>query len=85
MPRYFFHIKSKEIEIPDEDGTVLACAWDAFFHARRLIHQSGKYLQDDDYEEPWAVRICNGDDKSEIIALFPFRRKPADTSLVRRI
>lgn len=82
MPRYFFHIKSKEIEIPDEDGTVLPCTWDAYFHAQRLIRQSAKYLQDADYEEPWAIRICNGEDRSEIIALFPYRRKPAEQRVV---
>jgi hypothetical protein len=84
MPRYFFHIRSKETEIEDENGKAFPCAWDAYFHARRLIIQALQYFEDADYEERWSVRISNDEDQSEIIALFPFRRQSTVPTAVRR-
>jgi hypothetical protein len=84
MPRYFFHIRSEETEIADDNGKVLPSAWDAYFHAQRQIIKTLQYLDETDEEERWSVRISNDAGETEIIVLFPFRRRSSAPSVVRR-
>jgi hypothetical protein len=74
MARYYFDIKSKAFDIPDQEGTEFGCIWDAHFHAQKIIRKSHLYLEDGDYEDRWSVRIRNAEGGSEIIVLFPMRR-----------
>lgn len=85
MPRYYFHIRSTTVEIADDNGKPFACAWDAYFHARKLIIQASQYLDEAcDHKERWAIRISNDEDPSQIIALFPLRRDTCRPPELRR-
>jgi len=37
MPRFYFHLASKDSHIPDDSGKELATLHDAYAHARKLI------------------------------------------------
>jgi hypothetical protein len=37
MPRFYFHLASKDDHIPDDSGRELATLHDAYVHARKLI------------------------------------------------
>ena len=47
MARYFFHIVSRHALMPDHQGRECSCAEDAFFHARRIVHEEARYLSVD--------------------------------------
>ena len=55
MARYFFHIASEHSLMPDHQGRECSCAEDAFFHARRMIDEAARYLDEDDGR--WVVRV----------------------------
>jgi hypothetical protein len=73
MPRFFFHIRSSAVEIPDEDGQEFGCASDAHDHAQQIIRRSLIYLNREDRKERWNIRICNEENERELVVLFPVR------------
>jgi len=75
MPRYFFHLQSDHVEVPDERGREFAGIHDAHLHAQMIVRKTEAYLAADDGR--WTVRIQNTQDQSEIIVLFPNRRPVA--------
>jgi hypothetical protein len=73
MPRYFFHLESGEIKVPDTKGREFGCTADALFHAQMLVRKADIYLDEEDGQ--WIFRIQNGDDDTELVVLFPARQR----------
>ena len=71
MPRYFFHLESGEIKVPDTKGREFSGIADALFHAQMLVRKVDGYLGEDDGQ--WIFRIQNADDDPEVVVLFPGR------------
>jgi hypothetical protein len=80
MPRFYFHLKSRDSDIPDDSGKELRSLNDAYDHARKLIEKIWLYIGHDDSEE-WNVIICNDEFNASLIVpisfcyLFSERRK----------
>jgi hypothetical protein len=77
MPRFYFHLTSKESRIPDDSGNEFDTLNDAYEHARKLIDKILFYAGFDDANE-WKVIISNDQNDAQIIVPFPvssfFRR-----------
>ena len=82
MARYFFHIVSGHAVIPDHQGRECSCAEDAFFHARRIVHEAARYLSVDD--DRWMVRVRTAEDNFTLDVLFSscFSRFPISNSML---
>ena len=75
MARYFFHIVSRHAVIPDHQGRECSCAEDAFFHARRMIDEAARYLDEDDGR--WVVRVRTATDSFKLdVPFFSHRASP---------
>jgi hypothetical protein len=76
MPRFYFHLTSKESRIPDDIGNELDTLNDAYDRARKLIDKILFHVGHD--AEEWKVVISNDQHNAEIIVPFPIfyqRRK----------
>ena len=71
MPRFYFHLKSKDSDIPDDSGRELASLNDAYDHARKLIEKIWLYTGHEDSEE-WNVIISNDEFNAALIVPFSF-------------
>lgn len=71
MPRFYFHLASKDSHIPDDSGKELAGLNDAYAHARKLIDQISLHVGYDN-AEVWKVIISNDEHVSQMIVPFPF-------------
>jgi hypothetical protein len=71
MPRYFFHLESGAIKVPDTKGREFGCAGEALFHAQMIVRKANMYLEDEDGR--WIFRIQNAQDDTEMVLLFPVR------------
>ena len=69
MPRFYFHLSSKDDHIPDDSGKELASLNDAHEHARRLIHKILFHVGHDD-AEAWKVVILNDEHDAQMIVPF---------------
>jgi len=75
MARYFFHIASEHSVMPDHQGRECSCAEDAFFHARRMIDEAARYLDEDDGR--WVVRVRTAADSFKLdVPFFSHRASP---------
>jgi hypothetical protein len=76
MPRFYFHLASKDSHIPDDSGKELATLNDAYEHARKLIHKILFHVGHADAKE-WKVIVLNDDHDAQMIIPFsvanPFR------------
>ena len=81
MARYFFHIVSGHAVMPDHQGRECSCAEDAFFHARRIVHEAARYLSLVD--DRWVVRVRTAADNFKFDVLFfsCFSRFPISNSM----
>ncbi len=70
MPRFYFHLTSKNSQIPDDSGKELATANDAYEHARKLIYKILIHVGYDD-ANAWKVVISNDEHDAQIIVPFP--------------
>lgn len=85
MPRYFFHLESGEIKVPDTKGREFGCIQEALFHAQMIVRRADAFLDQEDGR--WIFRIQNAQDDTEMVVLFPLRpprlprsnRRPAGT------
>jgi len=48
--------------MPDHQGRECSCAEDAFFHARRIVHDAARYLSVID--DRWVVRVRTAEDNA---------------------
>jgi len=71
MPRFYFHLKSKDSHIPDDSGKELSSLNDAYEHARKLIEKILRYTGHEDSEE-WNVIISNDDFSASLIVPIAF-------------
>ena len=69
MPRFYFHLTSRNSRIPDDIGKKLSTSNDAYNHARKLIAKIQFYVGEDDASE-WNVVISNDVDDAKIIVPF---------------
>ena len=81
MPRFYFHLTSKDGHIPDDTGKELDSLNDAYEHAWTLIYKILFHVGNDD-AKAWKVVISNEEHDAQIIVPFPAssfsaqRRKP---------
>jgi hypothetical protein len=71
MPRFYFHLTSKDSRISDDSGKELSSLNDAFDHARGLVEKIWLYTSHDDTEE-WNVTVSNDDFDALLIVPIPF-------------
>jgi len=69
MPRFYFHLRSKENNIPDDSGKELDTLIDAYEHARALIDKILVHVGHDD-ADLWKVVISNDKDDAQMIVPF---------------
>ena len=69
MPRFSFHLASKDAHIPDDIGKELATLNDAYQHARKLIHKILFHVGRED-AEAWKVVVSNDDHDAQMIIPF---------------
>jgi hypothetical protein len=69
MPRFYFHLASKDNHIPDDNGKELDTLNDAYEHARKLIHKILFHVGHDD-PEAWKVVILNNEHDAQMIIPF---------------
>jgi hypothetical protein len=70
MPRFYFHLTSKDSRIPDESGKELNTLNDAYVYARNLIDKILFHVGYDD-AEAWKVIISNDSYEAQMIVPFP--------------
>lgn len=70
MPRFYFHLTSKDSHIPDDAGKELDSLNDAYEHAWTLIYKILFHVGNDD-AKAWKVVILNEDHDAQIIVPFP--------------
>ena len=69
MPRFYFHLTSKENNIPDDSGKELDTLTDAYEHPRALIDKILFHVGHDDAEVRKVV-ISNDEDDAQMIVPF---------------
>ena len=84
MPRYFFHLESREIKVPDTIGREFSGIGEAFVHAQMMVRKADMYLEQDGR---WIFRVQNAQDNTEMVVLFPIRpphlRRPSPRPMGR--
>ena len=69
MPRFYFHLKSRENNIPDDCGKELDTLTHAYEYARVLIDKIVSHVGHDD-ADVWKVVISNDEDDPQVIVPF---------------
>lgn len=69
MPCFYFHLTSKENNIPDDSGKELDTLTDAYEHARALIDKIVSCVGRDD-ADVWKVVIANNENDAQMIVPF---------------
>jgi len=69
MPRFYFHLASKDAHIHDDSGKELDTLNDAYMHARKLIDKILFRVGHDD-AEAWKVVISNNQHDAQMIIPF---------------
>jgi len=69
MPRFYFHLASKDDHIPDGSGKELATLHDAYVHARKLIDKILSCVGHED-AQAWKVVILNDEHDAQMIVPF---------------
>ena len=69
MPRFYFHLRSKEHHIPDDSGKVLDNLNHAYEHAQKLIDKILFHVGNDD-ADLWKVVISNDEHDAQMIVPF---------------
>ena len=69
MPRFYFHLKSKEARIPDDSGKDSDTLNDACKHGLKLIDKILLHVGYDDANE-WKVIVLNDQDDVELVIPF---------------
>jgi hypothetical protein len=80
MPRFYFHLKSKENRIRDDNGKDFATLDDAYEHGRNLIDKILLHVGYQDANE-WKVIVSNDEDDTQLIIPFAVSYRVAAESL----
>ena len=83
MPRFYFHLASKDAHIPDDSGKELATLNDAHEHARKLIAKIMFHVGHDN-AEAWKVVISNDEHDAQMIVPFIALKNTVRTCKIRR-
>ena len=88
MTRFFFHLKSKQTCISDDNGKEFGTLNEAHVHGRNLVDKILQHVGYDDAHE-WKVVVSNNEDASQLVipfsASYQFgikRAKMADRNVV---
>jgi hypothetical protein len=71
MPRFYFHLTSKDSRISDDIGKELSSLNDAREHAQKLVEKIWLYTSHEDTEK-WNVTVSNHDFDALLIVPIPF-------------
>jgi hypothetical protein len=71
MPRFYFHLTSKDSRISDDRGKELSSLPDAHGYAQKLVEKIWLYTSHEDTEE-WNVTVSNDDFDALLIVPIPF-------------
>jgi hypothetical protein len=82
MPRYFFHLSSDKVKVPDTNGSEFSCAERAYAHACKIALETQSYLDQEDGR--WIIRIASAEDSLEMIVLFPVPVRTRKQAVSRR-
>ena len=69
MTRFYFHLSSRQDNIPDDSGKELDTLIDAYQHARVLIDKILLHVRYDE-ADLWKVVISNDEDDAQMIVPF---------------
>jgi Domain of unknown function (DUF6894) len=69
MPRFYFHLKSKQSRIPDEKGKDFDTLNEAYEHGRKLVDKILHHVGYDDANE-WKVIVLNDEDDAQLVIPF---------------
>jgi len=69
MPRFYFHLKSKQSRIPDEKGKDFYTLNEAYEHGRKLVDKILHHVGYDDANE-WKVIVLNDEDDAQLVIPF---------------
>ena len=69
MPRFYFHLKSKQSRIPDEKGKDFDTLNEAYEHGRKLVDNILHHVGYDDANE-WKVIVLNDEDDAQLVIPF---------------
>jgi hypothetical protein len=69
MPRFYFHLKSKQSRIPDDQGKNLETLNEAYEHGRKLVDKILQHVGYDDANE-WKVIVSNDEDDAQLVLPF---------------
>ena len=78
MPRFYFHLASRDSHILDDRGKELATLSDAYEHARKLIHKILFHVGHED-AEAWKVIVLTDDPHAQMIIPFTVSNAFKDT------
>ena len=79
MPRFYFHLMSKESRFPDDKGKNFDSLNDAHEHGRKLIDKILFHVGQDDALE-WKVIVSNDEDDAQLIIPFAVSFNPMRTA-----
>lgn len=69
MPRYLFHLVSKQRVVRDDDGAILDGLKAAHLHALRLVRETLPVLGEDDRRQ-WRIEIADERQSTLLTVLF---------------
>ncbi len=70
MPKYFFHMATKDQQVTDEVGRTFDSLSDAHMHAVGVIYRSCAHLQSKD-TEGWMINVADASGRVSLAVLFP--------------
>jgi hypothetical protein len=71
MAKFYFHISSNEVYMPDQVGVEMSDLNAAYRHALKIIHNSMLYITDELIWQGWLVKIADEDGQSLLNVLYP--------------
>ena len=72
MPKYFFHMATKDQQVTDKHGRTLDDLSDAHMHAVGLIYKSCAHLEPRD-TDGWMINVADASGRVLLPVLFPRR------------
>jgi hypothetical protein len=84
MPRYYFHISSKDEAIPDHHGVELDGLRDAHRLAMKIIKETMKVVADEPEWGEWLIEVVDARDEALLTVLYPRPRSSRRSWFGRR-
>jgi hypothetical protein len=74
MPRFYFHISSRENVFPDEEGVELADLATAHDCGTQIMHRTMLYDPEEEDWGGWMIKIADAKGRSLLTLLYPGRK-----------